>query len=361
MLKRVYIDNYRTFQNFECELGREQLLLGANGSGKSNLWECLLSLRQFVVGKIPAEQTFPDRDRTSWDRANRVQTFVLDVELDSQIYRYSLKLHFDDFGKSFVALESLEKELRPLLSVRDGNVTLFSGNQEIPYRISKNISVFSSYSSLGVQDETDPFYIWFDRLFCLHIDPRQMSSLAGATPSLMPTAEDFVSWYAGVEKHVPEEQKRALHESLTMALPGFTGIELRQMQTESVFVVGFEEPGGPRYLAQLSDGQRCLIVLYTMVHFAIPRGATLLIDEPDNFLALREIQPWLFTLIDQANDGDGQAILLSHHPEILNQLAHNALYFHRDGTGPTQVKPFWEGLEYSLSPADIVARGWERD
>ncbi|HMC58460.1 MAG TPA: hypothetical protein VKJ01_04645 [Candidatus Solibacter sp.] len=37
MLKRVYIDNYRAFVNFELALGQQQLILGLNGSGKSSL------------------------------------------------------------------------------------------------------------------------------------------------------------------------------------------------------------------------------------------------------------------------------------------------------------------------------------
>jgi AAA15 family ATPase/GTPase len=33
MLKRLYIDNFRSFVNFEYKPGSKQLLLGANGSG----------------------------------------------------------------------------------------------------------------------------------------------------------------------------------------------------------------------------------------------------------------------------------------------------------------------------------------
>ena len=48
----------------------------------------------------------------------------------------------------------------------------------------------------------------------------------------------------------------------------------------------------------LSDGQRQLIVLYTVLQ-SLKQNifSVLLIDEPDNFVSLREIQPWLKSLL----------------------------------------------------------------
>jgi len=45
--------------------------------------------------------------------------------------------------------------------------------------------------------------------------------------------------------------------------------------------------------ADLSDGQRQLIVLYTILEsLRNETYSVLLVDEPDNFISLREIQPW---------------------------------------------------------------------
>ena len=45
---------------------------------------------------------------------------------------------------------------------------------------------------------------------------------------------------------------------------------------------------------ELSDGQQTLIALYALLHFLVQENTTLCIDEPDNFVALAELQPWLF-------------------------------------------------------------------
>ncbi|HEV2963758.1 MAG TPA: AAA family ATPase, partial [Candidatus Angelobacter sp.] len=48
MLTRISIDNFRCFVNFEYRPAQKQLILGANGSGKSSLLDALLFLRRVV-------------------------------------------------------------------------------------------------------------------------------------------------------------------------------------------------------------------------------------------------------------------------------------------------------------------------
>jgi ABC-type uncharacterized transport system fused permease/ATPase subunit len=54
MLTRVYIDNFRSFQNFEFKPEAKQLLLGTNGSGKTSLLEAIRRLKDFVDGNSNA-------------------------------------------------------------------------------------------------------------------------------------------------------------------------------------------------------------------------------------------------------------------------------------------------------------------
>ncbi len=42
--------------------------------------------------------------------------------------------------------------------------------------------------------------------------------------------------------------------------------------------------------SELSDGQRCLICLYVILHVVVAKGNTVIIDEPENFISLAEIQ-----------------------------------------------------------------------
>jgi ATPase subunit of ABC transporter with duplicated ATPase domains len=110
----------------------------------------------------------------------------------------------------------------------------------------------------------------------------------------------------------------------------------------------------------LSEGQRALIALYMLVYCGVNADRTLLIDEPDNFIALAEIQPWLLKLLDRVDDSGGQVILVSHHPELLDQLAsQGGILFDRPGGRETLVRLFEPPEDSGLKASEIVARGWE--
>lgn len=126
-----------------------------------------------------------------------------------------------------------------------------------------------------------------------------------------------------VQAH-PEENVKFLH-SMKETLNGFQTLRfsseedgVRKLRAD--FTVSMKKRVNYS-IAELSEGQRCLIALYMILHFLIAKGHTVLIDEPDNFIALREIQPWLLAAERAVEDSGGQLILISHHPEVLNHWA----------------------------------------
>ena len=196
-------------------------------------------------------------------------------------------------------------------------------------------------------------------LYCFKINPFLRGARAEGE-DLIPTASlgNIAAWYRHLVQADPQ-QGAALIDSLRACLGGFSLLKLEAVGQRTrllVAVFGSDE----FYFNELSDGQRRLICLYTILHFLIARGATVVIDEPDNFISLREIQPWLTAVTDTIEAGDGQVILISHHPEIINQwAAGNGVRFVRDGAGPVRVEKFRGDIDSCLDPAELVARGWE--
>src|SRR5438105_5631835 len=96
-----------------------------------------------------------------------------------------------------------------------------------------------------------------------------------------------------------------------------------------------------------------------MVRAALASGAaqTVLIDEPDNYVGLPELQPWVLSVRELLEEHH-QAILISHHPEILSNAGEDfGRYLWRDNhTSPTRIEPL--KVTAGLSPAEAVARGW---
>src|SRR5205823_1746413 len=113
---------------------------------------------------------------------------------------------------------------------------------------------------------------------------------------------------------------------------------------------------------ELSDGQRVLFGLYAVIQYALNAETTICFDEPDNFVSLREIDPWLQSVSERAAATRSQVLLISHHPELLNRLAFaQGLQLDRPGARQVRVRPFDDPAATGLSPAELVARGWERD
>jgi recombinational DNA repair ATPase RecF len=105
MLTRVYIDNFRSFVNFEYRPAKKQLLLGANGSGKSSLLEAIRYVKLFIAGE---ENPFTQLTRTRWqDRP--LQVVEIDALLEGQEYQYRIETRFDsDTRLPSVNMESLK-------------------------------------------------------------------------------------------------------------------------------------------------------------------------------------------------------------------------------------------------------------
>jgi len=56
MLTRLYLDNFRCFENFEYRLDRKQLIFGPNGTGKSSFVDEILLIRQIAIAGAPLDE-----------------------------------------------------------------------------------------------------------------------------------------------------------------------------------------------------------------------------------------------------------------------------------------------------------------
>lgn len=153
--------------------------------------------------------------------------------------------------------------------------------------------------------------------------------------------------------------------SLQEVFDGFRGIRLEKVGLDTSALMVMFDQFGERYelrLDEVSDGQRALIALYALVRLAAGQGYTLMLDEPDNYIALSEIQPWLIELADACGGEVPQAVLCSHHPELIDYLGcEPAVVLRRESSGATTARPSDElGLEGGLKLSEVIARGWEQ-
>ena len=112
-------------------------------------------------------------------------------------------------------------------------------------------------------------------------------------------------------------------------------------------------------LGQLSEGQRILSILYSVL-YGLVGTSVLCFDEPENFISLPEVQPWLQSLRDLVEERSGQALVISHHPEVIDYLAADSAFrFERPNGGLVKVGPWNADSEPSqlMKPSEILVRG----
>ena len=366
MLTRVYIDNYLCFVNFEYRPERTQLIFGSNGAGKSSFMDALLALRQFAITGLKVDQIFRHNLRTRWlDRPT--QTFELQAELDGRKYQYRLVLDLDsDQSKVRVESEEVNCDEKPIFEFRKGEVRLYNDRFEflLDYPFDSSRSAFETISDRKDNLLLSRFKTWFGSLYCFRINPYGMDIRAEGE-HLYPNVNlsNFAAWY----RHLLQSDQRgnaAMLASVRSSLESFSSLHLETAgENIRLLVADFDSAEGTNIkfgFTELSEGQRCLICLYTILHFLIAKGSTIILDEPDNFVSLREIQPWLMAVSDAVDDGHGQVLIISHHPEIINQWGPgNGVQFVRDGIGPVIAKPFVGSPDSALFLSELIARGWE--
>ncbi len=368
MLKRIYLNNFRCLINFELAFSGISLLMGANGTGKSSLFDILYRLRRFILNEERVGDLFSESDVADLiGKKKERQTFEVDVEGNAGLYRYRLVLEHDlEHLRVRMDEETLTFNGHPLFSFRQGNSQLYRDNG------SKGPGFPMDWSRSGVgflqrsPDNTRLFWFrdWLHNMHVLRINPVLMGAESRREvqhPDLQLT--DYASWF----RYLSQEHQGKVF-NLVMALreilPGFDSFSLKEAGEAKILRVGFKNAEDRikfLKLHQLSEGQRALIALYTILHCVSDEPSTICVDEPENFLALPEVQHWLNLVQERSDLGLGQAILISHHPRIINFLARgdSGIWLERDGTEPTRMKRVTLDSENGgLTAAELVERGW---
>lgn len=364
MLKRIYIDNFRCLVDFDLSLDEINLFLGPNGSGKSTVFDVLRKIQAFINGGT-LSHIFDVDDLSIWQE-ELVQSFGLEIEGNGGTYKYQLAIEHD---KAHYKVNRVYERLlfndKPLFNVADGQLRMYlddhSINATLPYDTSlPSAFVFSTEQYAKI----DWFKERMNRFIIVQINPMMMVGESRREEALLTAGmENFVSWY----RYIYQDQGKAIEitNALQEVFDGFQYFKLaRAGEKTRLLDLYFSKNNGQhnaiKYrFSQLSDGDRALIALYTLIHYARFGDYTVCIDEPENFLALAEIQPWLMELDDFCGDDKLQALLISHHPDLIDFLAVSSGYwFDREQNTPTRLKRLSEDETGGFPISKLVARGW---
>lgn len=370
MFTRLFVDNFRALVNTDLQLGRRTLLMGSNGTGKSTFADVLMRLQWALFGLSKTDDIFSADTLTRWQSLPR-QRFEIDAIGPDGPYHYEIAVEHRntasaDTPRTRIIREALTLKSRPLFHFEEGLVRLYrddhSAGPEYPFDWGR--SALGTITSRPDNQKLTWFLRWMQGLTVLKPNLPQMEDLVERDDFLLLLdARNFAAWYHAASSG-DKRRDRDLHDSLAEVLPGFDALNFEFAGPNRWLLrADFSQSGKKLMLrfSELSDGQRGLIFLYAVLHFLLQEGRTVFLDEPDNYVSLDEIQPWLLSAADIVDGGSGQLLVVSHHPEIFNQWAvSHGRVAERDGFGPVRIRNYSSNAENVLAPAETIARGWSR-
>lgn len=367
MITRIYVNNFRCLVAFNATFDSFGVLCGSNGAGKTSVFDAISLVRTLATGEGAlggtGDHDIQKLELTNW-LESKMQEFELNLKVDVHEFQYTIHIEQKaDFEKPRIVHEKAVCDNKPLFErdlegVRfqrhDGNETGFP----LDWRQAA-LAAIQPRGSIGklalLQEE-------IGKLLILRPNPRDVETESRAE-SIRPNASlsNLNSWYRALSQE--QEWTDTLREELQRVWPDFrffnlenVGLNAKSLQLR--FDSGNRGQPTKLFMEQMSDGERGLIGLY-MVRAAMETGAarTVFLDEPDNFVGLPELQPWVLSMRELLDDKH-QLILISHHPEILSNSGEaNGQYLWRDNhTSPTRIGSL--KAPEGMTAGEAIARGW---
>ncbi|MCB9664677.1 MAG: AAA family ATPase [Alphaproteobacteria bacterium] len=363
MFKRIFIDNYRCFTNFELVPGRVTLLLGPNGGGKSSLFDLLTAVVDLTRQGADVREVFPSESLTRWDKRER-QRVEFDVEGNGGVYHYELVVEQSaEGGPTLIESERVTRDGKTLFAFHDSNVHLHrnDGSPGASFAFRGTRSFLAQIEERGETRDLMWLLNFLEDVWTIRLNARAMESGSlEEEETLARDGSNFASWYRHLTQEIPD-RLQALWSALKPVVPGLQALKLLSSggKGRARDLVAAMTTAGSAYdvdFDELSDGQRALIALYTLLE-GIPDAGCLLLDEPEAHIGLAEVQPWLVEL-DEKFAQSGQVFVISHHPEVIDYLAASEpMMVERPDGGPARARVVKFDRDSGLPASQQLARG----
>lgn len=243
MLKSFAAHNFRCFREFQVTLGRRQLLMGVDGTGKSAFFEALGLMRELVVREERAEDVFQPEAFYRWKQNPQV-SFELHYDLKGCEYVHKLTLR-KDAGTVVVEQESLEGpgfDFR----VHSGKATVTTAEGRRELSLDPKRAALGGHAMMEALPAVTRVASQYNKILCLRIRPEAMSARI-FSEELRPRADfgNFASWYLHISRVEGGQVKQSLMQRLRAVLDGFQDLELRPVfRDEQRLIAVFRRNGG---------------------------------------------------------------------------------------------------------------------
>jgi predicted ATPase len=361
MIRNLHVQNFKSFQDVSIDLGRLNVLVGPNMSGKSNLIDVFRLLSR-TAAPIPGTHGLPNAilslsfnfQDLAWKGAD---SKLISIALEGQgwpplrpeegaKWGYRIQIVGNPYGGSVVQEESLK------VSTAEGERNLVNNPAgQRQFASSKGASLgdvgFTDRSALEFE-RTDwegnalREYILKWRFYNLIPSSMRGENRSASAPFLQEHGENFSAWLMTLQTIHDDEFERIARVAKDM-FPELEKLFMYPTQQGNVFAASRE-----RYLKmpisinQMSDGELVFIALLSLI-YSPPELASpfLLIEEAENHLHLRLLVTFVELLKQVQQELPParcpQVIMTTHSPHLVDQFNLDELIVLEKREGATTV------------------------
>lgn len=355
MLQRLYIHNFRCLQNFEIKPGDNAslLLIGKNGVGKSTIAKALGIFQKLGAGTSRIGSLVTKEDFTL-GRTNESMRFEVEVLFEAKTYVYGLVLDMpDNFRELRVAEEDFYVDGVPVYTRREAQITYNATAVQSEFSLDWHTAALP----LIIEKKDGPLQLlrnWLRRMYILAPIPQLIGGESrGDLGALLPSCENFADYLTALLSDNPASYV-TIKDFLEELMPDLKEFSNEQISADTrMLKISFGDNGTTFKLNfhQLSDGEKCMFLCAVLLAAQKMHDNIFIFwDEPDNYLALPEIEPFI-RLLRRKFCNDNQIWMTSHNEATINCFSHeNTLLLRRKNhCAPVEVRPIHELLDNTES------------
>ncbi|MCZ0943263.1 MAG: AAA family ATPase [Gammaproteobacteria bacterium] len=357
-IEQIHIKNYRVLRDVKLVLSSPlTIIIGANGTGKSTLFDVFSFLKDALAGNVASAVTRRGgfQQLVSRGESGPVSITVKFRESGGRLATYILEVA-SERGRIVVTKEVLRYRRKGRAAGRAWNFVNFSRGQGTA------ITNESLYGEKGVEEERgdyeldDPSILAIKGLgqfrefrvvsefrslieswhiFNLHIADARSNTEAGLAEHLSPTGDNVAQVAQYLYEHHPAQFDLVL-EAMKALVPGIENVEAQSTEDGRLLLRfkdgSFRDPFIARYV---SDGTIKMFAYLVLLHDPNPHSL-LAVEEPENQLYPSLLGELIEEFRAYAQRG-GQAFVSTHSPEFLREAALNEVFWLVKADGFSEV------------------------
>ncbi|MEW6409066.1 MAG: AAA family ATPase [Nitrospirota bacterium] len=343
MIKRLQVKNYKSLKKLDFELGKRNVLVGPNMSGKSNLIDCLKFLTQMCISGV--NTALVDRGRfpeVVWKgEDNGPISFRLVIDYGKS-YEYEISIIGAPSGLISIEREYLTvkngTQIAPLIDLRHGHGKVMHADSTEAFVFQDPTRSALEFTVPGWEGMVVKYYISSWRYYRLLPALMKRENAAIAQDFLNESGDNFSSWFMRLQTNYPDAFHR-IKQVARDVFPDLKEILIPPTQFATTFMTTREKHlKQPITIWHMSDGEIVFLAWLSLI-FA-PIGAPLYcVEELENHLHPRLLE----TLVEVLNQRQkelgpkaAQIIATTHSPYLVDKVNFEDLVVVEKSNGATR-------------------------